>query len=318
MTHLDRETQLWYWLLYSGVLHTTRAKNLLSSWATEGLSAESVLDSLPATALQAGLNNAEASALKPPKTLETVTALRWNEALYPKGLLTLDLKLRPALLFYQGNPKLLERSLLAIPPAPTETTTTLLLQETLSQLLGDTSLPAALRGSAQATILLGELADSEGDALLFVRQGLGTIEITGEEQRLLNDGRLLLLSPLNPATPANAKWESALFQVELAAAEHVLWVSHESPDVSINKLTVLWLTPDPTSATSMPGYRITDEPGDVPLWLLENTSLPAVTDTTSFMEASSVLPPLPPSETLRILERGGAIPEALRRRLLER
>ena len=318
MTHSDRETQLWYWLLYSGVLPTTRAKNLLSSWATEGLSAESVLDSLPATALQAGLNNAEASALKPPKTLETVTALRWNEALYPKGLLTLDLKLRPALLFYQGNPKLLERSLLAIPPAPTETTTTLLLQETLSQLLGDTSLPAALLGSAQATILLGELADSEGDALLFVRQGLGTIEITGEEQRLLNDGRLLLLSPLNPATPANAKWESALFQVELAAAEHVLWVSHESPDVFINKLPVLWLTPDPASATSMPGYRITDEPGDVPLGLLENTSLPAVTDTTSFMEASSVLPPLPPSETLRILERGGAIPEALRRRLLER
>lgn len=318
MTHSGRETQLWYWLLYSGVLPTTRAKNLLSSWAAEGLSAESVLDSLPTTASQAGLNNAEANALKPPKTLETVTALRWDEALYPKALQTLDLKLRPALLFYQGNPKLLERSMLAIPPAPMETVTTLLLQETLSQVLGDTSLLAALRGSAQATILLGELADSEGDALLFVRQGLGTIEITGEEQRLLNDGRLLLLSPLNPAAPANAKWESALFQVEMAAAERILWVSHESPDISINKLPILWLTPDPASATPMPGYRITDEPGDVPLWLLENTSLPAMPDTTDLMEVSSVLPPLPPTEALRILERGGAIPEALRRRLLER
>ncbi|MBN1921993.1 MAG: hypothetical protein JW892_12160 [Anaerolineae bacterium] len=316
MTHSDRETQLWYWLLYSGVLPTTRAKNLLSSWSKERLSVESVLDSLPLKGSQAGLNDAETRALKPPPRLETITALRWNEDGYPKGLETLDLKLRPALLFYQGNPKLLARPLLAIPPAPLDTASTLLLQETLGQVLGDATLLAATHGSAQAAILLNELTDSEGDALLYVRQGLNTIEHSKEEQRLLVEGRLLLLSPLNPTAPANPKWEPVLSQVELAAAEHILWVSSEPPTTSTDRAPTLWLTPTLASAPTMTGLRASDEPGDVLLWLLEKSSAPETPDTMTLSE-TPVLPPLPPDETLRILERGGAIPEALRQRLLK-
>lgn len=316
MTHSDRETQLWYWLLYSGVLPTTRAKSLLSSWSKEGLSVESVLDSLPMNGSRTGLDDTEASALKGPQRLEKITALRWNEDCYPKGLETLDLKFRPALLFYQGNPKLLTRPVLAIPAAPLDAATTLLLQETLGQVLGDTTLPSATRGSAQAAILLDELADSEGDALLHVRQGLDTIELSEAEQRLLADGRLLLLSPLNPTAPANAKWEPVLLQVELATAEHILWVSNESPPAFTHCAPTLWLTPNPASAPPTAGLRASDEPGDVLLWLLEKSPAPETLDTMT-LSATPVLPPLPPEEALRILERGGAIPEALRQRLLK-
>ncbi len=315
----NRETQLWYWFLHSGAIPTARAKQLLDAWRVTGTTLETVLASLPASALRAGLNSEEVQALRPPWALETITALRWNEPLYPKGLLDLELKIRPALLFYRGDPHLLERPVLEIAVAPLDETTTPLLQEALSQILGEAVLPATLRGSAQAATVLEELTDSEGDVLLFTRQGLETVELTKTERRLLDEGRMLLLSPLSPKATANGKWDASLLQVELAIARNILWVSSTPPTAPANNRRTLWLTSQAPEVMPLPGLQMTDEPADLSLWLLQNGAANAGTaERTTITDAiaATPLPPLPPTEALHILERGGAIPEALRRRLL--
>jgi len=314
---VDRETQLWYWLLYKEGLTTARAKSLLETWRTQGITLEAALAALPESALAAGFSDAEIAALRPPERLESVAAIRWNEPLYPSRLLQLEAKSRPALLFYRGDPRLLARPLLVVPPAPLHDAAAALLQEALSQLLGEGMLPAATRGAAQATLLLGELADSEGEALLFVRQGLETLELSPQEQRFLAEGRLLLVSPLHPDATANAKWDASLLQVELGAAELLLWVSATAPIGSLPATRTLWLTPTPPAVTPLPGLQITDEPGEVLLWLSQSGGEPPAPPAEAPLTAPP-LPPLPPAEALRILERGGAIPEVLRRRLLEK
>lgn len=313
----NRETQLWYWLLFSGVMPTTRAKTLLDAWRINGSTLEAALAALPGSALAAGFTAEEARAAHPPTTLETITALRWDETLYPKGLLQLELKHRPALLFYRGEPRLLyARPLLVIPPAPLDDVHTLLLQEMLSCLLGENLLPAAVRGSVQAECLLSELADAEGDLLLFARHGLESVALSAGEQYLLESERLLLLSPLLPNVAANAKWDAALLQVELAAADHVLWISATPPAAPINGARTLWITAEPPNTPPLPGLRCTAEASDVLQWLLESAPATPTPSAAAASVEAPPLPPLPPSEALRILERGGAIPEALRRRLL--
>jgi len=127
----------------------------------------------------------------------------------------------------------------------------------------------------------------------------------------------LLVSPLHPGATANAKWDASLLQVELGAAELLLWVSATAPIGSLPATRTLWLTPTPPSVTPLPGLQITDEPGEVLLWLSQSGGEPPAPSAEAPLTAPP-LPPLPPAEALRILERGGAIPEVLRRRLLEK
>lgn len=314
----SRETRLWYWLLFHSGLPAMRVKTILESWQQSANTLEAALAALPQSALAAGFNPEELPALQPPATLAAIHALRWNETLYPSSLLQLEVRWRPALLFYIGEPQLLSRPLLLFAPAPLDAQAAPMLEEALGQLIGDaTFLPSAIRGTAQALALLNELMDSEGEGLLFVRQGLETLTLTAQEQQLLQQGRLLLISPLDKETPANPKWEAALVRVEFHAARHVLWISTTTPTPPFTDARTLWLTPTLPATPSMPAMHITDESSELIPWLLAAATTSSPPKTRAPLPAPATLPPLPPAETLRILERGGTVPEVLRRRLRE-
>ncbi len=51
MNAANRETQLWYWLLYKEGLATSRAKSLLETWRTQGTTLEAALAALPESAI---------------------------------------------------------------------------------------------------------------------------------------------------------------------------------------------------------------------------------------------------------------------------
>jgi len=264
------ETQLWAWFLFSAGFAPQRAKTLLSAWDQRGLTLRDVLQALPAQAAALGLTPEEAAKLRPPHELPEVAALRWNEPLYPLGLHQLPFKLRPALLFYTGELSLLMRPIIYLAPGPLDDETRELLQETVGILLGEKLLLAASRESPQAALLLEEMLASEGEALLFAKQGLAHLTLPAQEQALLQAERLLILSPLPPATPPNPAWDDVLQQVAVGAAlRHVY--SHA-------------------------------------------TALDKVEGNTNALEPPNDPPPSP-AEALRVLEKGGRVPEALKKRL---
>ena len=312
---MNHETQLWAWFLFASGLPTSRAKHLLDGWQTAKRSLADTLAALPGAATGLGLTAEEARILRPPATLPPLTALRWNEPLYPAGLRRLPLDSRPALLFYRGDVQLLRRPLsylqpVAIPPEERD-----IAHETLGLLLGEPFLPAATRGSEQAALLLAEMADSEGDLLLFARCGLEQLTLTGRERALLAEQRLLLVSPFPPATPGNPRWDTLLTQVEAAAALRCLVIG-SAPQPA----TPPW-PPTPTlyvtAQSPAPTAPATADPTEALLWLMEpehlKTPVPAPTPPPPEPEAE---PAPPPEETLRILEQGGHIPSILRERLL--
>ena len=314
---MSHETQLWAWFLFASGLPTSRAKHLLDGWPTAKRNLTDTLAALPGAATGLGLTVEEARILRPPATLPPITALRWNEPLYPAGLRRLPLDSRPALLFYRGDMRLLQRPLVylqpvAIPPDEHDSA-----QETLGLLLGESFLVAATHGSAQATLLLEEMSHSEGEMLLFARCGLEQLTPTGREAALLAEHRLLLVSPLPPATPGNPRWDTLLTQVEAAAALRCLVIG-SAPQPA----TPPWqLTPTlyVTAQSPAPAAPATSDPTEALLWLLgpEHLKTPAaIAAPAPTPPEPEAAPAAPPEETLRILEQGGHIPSILRERLL--
>jgi hypothetical protein len=318
------ETQLWAWFLFHAGLAPQRAKTLLDHWDQRGLTLCAVLEALPAQADALGLMPDEAVKLHPPRNLPEVAALRWNEPLYPLGLRQLPLKLRPALLFYTGELSLLMRPIIYLAPGPLDAETQELLQETVGILLGENLLLASFRESPQAALLLEEMTASEGEALLFAWQGLAQFTPPDQERALLQEGRLLILSPLPPASPLNPALDDILQQVAAGAAMRTVYSSATAPEKTETGANVLLLAAAPITRAPQ-GIRVVANAAEAALWLTEFPAapvstaqqMPATTAPPAFNLAADlpITPPPSPDETLRVLEKGGRVPEALKKRL---
>jgi hypothetical protein len=319
------ETQLWAWFLFNARLAPQRAKTLLSAWDQRGLTLRAVLEALPAQAAALGLTPEETAKLHPPHELPDATALRWNEALYPLGLHQLPFKLRPALLFYTGDLSLLMRPIIHLAPGPLDDETRELLQETVGILLGENLLLAAFRESQQATLLLEEMIASEGEVLLFAKQGLAHLTLPEQEQALLQDGRLLVLSPLPPNASPNLAWDDVLQQVATSAAMRCVYSHAAALNKTESHTNALLLAASPGMRAPQ-GVRVVTNAAEAALWLTELPAAPVSTAQQSHPVSSPsaslelaaeapVGPPPSPAEALSVLEKGGRVPEALKKRL---
>lgn len=322
------ETALWAWFLFRSGLPAQRAKTLLNEWVAQNLTLAAALEGLPARAAARGLTPEEAARLRPPAQLPAARALRWNEPLYPRRLHALPLKVRPALLFYLGEPSLLMRPIVYFNPESLSAEQEEPLRELISLLLGEYFLPAAFCGTRQADLLLEELATSEGELLLFARRGLAELPLTEHERAVLAAQRLIITTPLPPETPPNPAWEAVLSQVALTAADYCIAVTPSAADAPPTPTVLL----SPTPPVSLPAHiHPVADPAEALLWLTErleagrppSAPIPQAVawdttplDAAPLGEAAPLEPPPPPAEMLRLLEAGGRVPEALRKRLL--
>ncbi|HEY89943.1 MAG TPA: hypothetical protein G4N98_09490, partial [Thermoflexia bacterium] len=159
------------------------------------------------------------------------------------------------------------------------------------------------------------------ELLLFARSGLEELTLTDAERALLAAGRLLLISPLPPATAPNPRWESVLSQVEAASATRYILTGAEP------RLPLTSGTPRPTAWIHV-GETEVELPAHVtPLhgaeellfWLADTEEEPDPLSTTTAStqgDRRATKPPTSPAETLEILQKGGQIPAVLRERLL--
>jgi hypothetical protein len=328
------ETSLWAWFLFRSGLPAQRAKTLLTEWTAQNLTLAAALEGLPARAAARGLTPDEAARLRPPAQLPAVRALRWNEALYPRQLYSLPLKLRPALLFYLGEVSLLMRPIVYLKPDALSAADEDLLRELISLLLGEYFLPATFHGTRQAELLLEELADSEGELLLLARRGLADMPLTEPERTLLAAQRLLVATPLPPETLPNPAWDTVLFQVAQSTAAYCVTTTPPTAADPQSPPTVLLSA---ASGMTLPAYVHTvADAAEAAQWLTDGLSaaLPPAAPTSEWRGAAESAwaeppldasplgeslppePPPPPAEVLRLLESGGHVPEVLRKRLL--
>ncbi len=333
---MDRETQLWIWFLFGGHLPTQRAKALLTHWDNEGHTLAEVVARLPQEAQRLGLTPQEAQALHTRATPSETPAIRWNETLYPVGLRELPPKRRPALLFYLGDINLLTRPIVYLPAGPLSDEEKAITREAVSLLLGEHLLLATPRFGEQVDLVLGEMLDTEGEVLLFSREGITSLTLTPIEQAFLDTEaagateRLCILSPLPPNAEANPAWSSALTQVEIAAAQRCIIPSQKifqilQSTVKPSEWPSTLLIGDPPSDRQLPPQvQATQNPTDILPWLAdalgsssrESPALPSEDLAVPLGTDYAPEPPPPPEETLSILEKGGNVPEGLRSRLL--
>lgn len=329
-----QETSLWTWFLFSSGIPSQRAKLLLTQTNKQNITLAEMLQNVPAHAKSLGLAPDEIARLKTQPNISTpVAAVRWNEPHYPSGLQNLPLKLRPALLFYSGEPALLLRPIVYIAATPLNPQTQETIQEVVGSLMGEDVLLAALQDSPQAEILFEEMRNGAGEAMIITRQGINRTEHTPEVQAWLDSKRLLALTPLPPQTLANPAWDTVLEQVAFSAAWRCVAAELTTEVAACTTPTVL-LTPT-TEAAYPPHIQVLDDPGEITLWLTD-TPLPAVIvhndlavardsspavleELPAMLTELPVAPPEPPRspvEIMQTLEAGGKVPEALRKRLL--
>ncbi len=307
---MTEETALWAWLLFESGLGRAKAKALLDGLGEGGLRAR--LREVAADPLSWGLTRAEAARLRPPATLSSPPALRWDAPGYPATLRRLPLPKRPALIFCRGDAALWRGPLLLFTDAPFAGAE--MLAEAVSLLLGEGMLGAPW-GSEAAAAIVAEMASSGGEAWLFVRQGLGALSLSPPVARLVESGRLLLLSFLPPAAPPNPRWQALLAETEAAAADMLIHGGEKPPAfVPLSGTRAFWLHAGPPPAASPRGWEVLDAPASL-LEGLPAPSAPAPRPEGGTPEAE-VEPSLPPEEVLALLGKGGRVPEKLRRRLL--
>ncbi|MBN1876385.1 MAG: hypothetical protein JXA33_19330 [Anaerolineae bacterium] len=322
------ETQLWIWFLFNSMIPPQRGKVLLKRWQDQALSLKDIVTQLPHRATALGLTPEEAAKFSDLATTQVAnspasSALRWDESLYPNGLRTLPLKLRPALLFYSGAVQLLQHPIAYLTPEPLSDTGQENITAAISLLLGEGLLPTVFFDSPQATLLLEEMHTTEGEVLLFTRQGLNMVQFTPYLTELLNAGRLLMLSPLAPEATHNPAWNPYLEQIAFTAATYCITSDINALPTSPqgNRPITLLLSDTVLPAAIPPGTHILEIPEEILTWIdtpissdiapLTSAPLP---QPTAVLEA----PPPTPEEILNTLEAGGRVPEILRKKLLNR
>ena len=313
----EQETALWNWLLFSGVLSTQRAKTLLQKWQSMSISVQQALAEPEKGPL--GLTPEESRKLHAPRNLHTPSAVRWNESDYPAGLQRLPLKIRPALFFYCGEKQLLSRPVVYFPPTPLQEHTIERTRETLNLLLGEALLPATLKGSPQAALLLQEMETSEGEALLFTRSGLNTTTTTAQEALLLDQQRLVIATPLPENALPDARLDTILNQVEAATASYCVFTGSDAPVAPFSQTPTLWITSEKIPGTAAsPKVKALTEPMELVLWITNGGTTPSPMITKVLTPELPEAPDLTPEETLQILEKGGNIPDILKKRLTKK
>jgi hypothetical protein len=331
----QRTTARWAWFLFASNFSTARAKHLLVDWSAQDLTFDEVVNRLPRQARDLGLTSSEAAQLSNPGEM-SVTALTWDDPRYPRGLLSLPLKLKPALLFYDGESTLLNRPIVYLTPAELESDEEReVLRELINLVLGEHFLIGVYEGSEQARVLFEEMIYTEGEALLFATAGLQARSPSDVERELVAANRLIVVSPLAPEVAHRPTWEPVLREVAAAAADRVLLTglaAHqpaaviglgEQPALAVSGKAPSRPLPDNVQSTTMPA--------DALLWL--DNLLAATTDLESGADDREVTSPAPmvepeeltgsdlgpppsPDEILDTLENGGRIPDVLRRRLV--
>jgi hypothetical protein len=324
---MERETQLWSWLLFSGAFSPQRAKSLLMGWQAHGVSVEQVLQALPAKTAALGLTNQETLLLQHlPSALPDVEAVRWNEPTYPAGLLELPERQRPALLFTRGDRDLMLRPMIFLYPGELSAADQEMLHEAVGLLLGEAYLLSALEDTQQAEILEMELASSEGEGLVVARRGLALREMADVERALTTSGRLLLMTPLSGSTAAAPHLDAILTRIAVAAARRIIGCGAALPptDEWPESKPILWLTQSSgwQDQTELRAQR-TDTPTDILDWIAPtpypDAAQPEAGEASETgLDRVELEPPPSTEQVLATLAKGGAIPEALRRRLAER
>ncbi len=299
------------WFLFHSGLKTSRAKSLLHQWRRNGLTITEALQKLPDAADKLGLTSAEAARLKPPPNLPPVTALCWDDALYPAGLADLPLKQRPALLFYEGERDILRHNRIYLPASPASPEERELLQEAVEVLLGEGITPATFAGSETAEILLEVMATTEGHALLWADRGLNRTILSPQAQKWRDRQRLLIITPLPPGTRHNPAWRGLLHAVAEADAAGCITTEVTYPQTMSIVRPVLLL--GGSADQSHPAHvTASDEPLEILFWLPHESPAPP-----SPIPVAEPLPEytLTPEETLQLLESGGHVPDVLKARL---
>ncbi len=339
------DTALWAWFVFDSGLPTQRAKVLLEAWQAEGLSLAAALDRVQAQAMRLGLTTGEAQLLESGRAALRATpapppALTWRDELYPRGLRSLSLRVRPALLFYEGNPSHLTRPIIYLAPGPVSADREELVREVLSLLLGEDIVVGMFDSTPQAALAVEEAMAAEGELLIFARAGLAQRMVLESERNLVASGRALLLSPLPPKIPYQPGLEAVLHQIAWYASERVILsadsASPAPPGDWLMSRPVLQLQSTPGRQSHLAGCTTATEPSDVLDWLedrvtpgplpgiaheaLQRPSSPASTpiaEDDGALADAAPLPPLSPEEILQTLGKGGTIPDVLRRKILK-
>lgn len=336
---------LWAWFLFDSGLGTQRAKELLSAWQTRSWSLKEALDRASMDSDQLGLTPEEVRLLSPPGLPPAIDALLWDDALYPAGLSGLPIRLRPALLFYRGDPALMMRPIVYVAPSELTSDDEERLREIVNLLIDEDLLFSAYAGSAQAKLLLEELAYGHGEALLFAQAGLAARDASKQEAQLILENRLLVASPLPPNTRHRPAFTAILQQVAAAAADRMILsgtaARHPAETQGLADTPALAITGTAPGAIVPHNVRVAAAPAGALAWLgpgfpsEDDAAVEGEQDTSAEMRDRSLaskdeagnqtyaLPeeelgaPPSPEEIIETLSQGGRIPEMLRRRLAD-
>ncbi|TFG72550.1 MAG: hypothetical protein E4H27_02400 [Anaerolineales bacterium] len=317
----DTETELWAWLLFDAGIKTYTAKQLFTLLQDKNISLQE-LRQMPHSEMTAkGFGSYQSTLSQNPIRKESISAIRWNAPLYPQGLHDLDIKYKPALLFFNGDLDLLARPIIYLLPGETTPPTAELLAGVVELLLDGSLLPAAFTGSPQERILIDQMMVNDGEALIFIDRGMDRWTPSEEIAQNINAGRIIALSPMPPGTAASPALNPIIQRIGAAAANR--WVissnlEKRAPADGLSRST-LHLLPDNVPGTpQLPAVRTAGDIEEAIHWI-NNSFIPDEEQTAGQTEVpvEEKLPPLSSASALQILEQGGTVPEVLRQRLLD-
>jgi hypothetical protein len=194
-----------------------------------------------------------------------------------------------------------------------------MLREAIGALMGENLLLTALVDSVQATLLIEEMAYSDGEVLLVPTSGLETYQAPGAVTRYVETGRLVLATPLPPTLGPSPDLEPLLQQITSTASSRRILSSDSDPyDAGTPPRPTLALTPAATHRSESSRVQVTDNAADVLLWVQDpdqDLQSGAFSPTVQRDETTEI--PLSREETLSLLEQGGNVPPALRARLTD-
>ncbi len=318
---VDTETELWSWLLFDAGLKTYTAKQLLTLLQDHNISLVELRQMAPAEIMAKGFGLYQSTLSQNPTLKKVTSAIRWNDPLYLKGLHDLEIKYKPALLFFNGNLALLERPVFYFLPGEITPPTAELLAGVVELLLDSSLLPAAFAGSPQERLLMDQMLVNDGEALIFTDQGLDHWTPPEEIAQNINAGRILLLSPLPPGTAANPALNLIIQRIVAAAADR--WIISSNPgnrtsSDGLSRPTLVLLQDNLPGTPQLPDVRNAMDIEDAIQWL--NNSFIVDEELSAGpaeVPVEEKLPPLSTESALHILEQAGTVPEVLRKRLLD-
>jgi hypothetical protein len=325
----DSETTLWIWLLFHAGIKTFQAKQLLSSLSVQDMTLSTFIRTPSEKRLSLGFDEEHALISQPAGASVYPPAIRWNEELYPQGLHDLPLKIKPAVIFYQGTSDLLSRPIIYLEPGEIPDNNLELVTGMVELLLDSEWLPAVFVGSPQETILIDLMTHNAGEVLIFLDRGVEQWRPVDKVAHFMHQGRILVLSPLPSHTPATPALTIILRQIASAAA--CRWVASsgvtlENRQAEINRPALQLHANGSPEGIALRGVKIAVNIPDAIAWLVvsrQSLQNPALTPEGNLTVSPELpdndnLEPISADNALEILESGGNVPDILRQRLMEK